>query len=423
MAYFLMGSDGNLVTGMDSAFGITESGKELIRHSEKLISTDNIITSDIDSFYFELTKPTEKMFSVKNILLRLNSDFKLENFCGLVIDDLQTFKEYEREKDSLVYFCGDVLHTKGIENLRVIAEFSTNYTDEHCLVQIGEVPRNFFNVGIYFPCFFPIDTDYYKKITSEHTFQTLGLSTKDGVAFRKGIYLTPITKENDVTKFNLLRCSTTLEGPTDNFRTTDWEIVNKINETIKFFYNNALLNHVLAQTYHNTTTNGKQRKAKISEHSDKTKDMPSSGLIVFCSFYENSTLINERSMTKLRFRRKAGVDESLEKEFDVTLHPNSVFVISLETNRLYTHEIIPSILPVDKIPVRMGYVIRCSNAEATFRDGHTYIGEKLLEPPTDEGIAELKHMYMLENTTTQVIDYSNKFYFSLNQGDYMEPIV
>ena len=47
----------------------------------------------------------------------------------------------------------------------------------------------------------------------------------------------------------------------------------------------------------------------------------------------------------MRFRLKPEAQKlypDLTKDFDITLYPNSVFLMSLETNRLYTHEIIPS---------------------------------------------------------------------------------
>jgi hypothetical protein len=47
--------------------------------------------------------------------------------------------------------------------------------------------------------------------------------------------------------------------------------------------------------------------------------------------------------------------------------------MSLEMNRLYTHEISPSHLPMDLIPLRLGYVIRCSKTKAIYKDNKTYI--------------------------------------------------
>src|SRR5690606_19207153 len=115
----------------------------------------------------------------------------------------------------------------------------------------------------------------------------------------------------------------------------------------------------------------------ITKHSDKTKDMPKNGLIVFCTFLKDLDkfptlrasetdpydLIYGKNMSvlsKLRFVRKSETPEIYPQMFEICLYPNSVFAISLETNRLYTHEICPSVLPIEHLPVRMGYVIRCS---------------------------------------------------------------
>ncbi len=50
---------------------------------------------------------------------------------------------------------------------------------------------------------------------------------------------------------------------------------------------------MLAQTYHNSTTeDGKQKKARISRHSDKTKDMPSNSVMAFCTFYDFKSLFD-----------------------------------------------------------------------------------------------------------------------------------
>jgi hypothetical protein len=65
---------------------------------------------------------------------------------------------------------------------------------------------------------------------TEHQFQHLTESNKPGTAFRKGIYITNVTTtENDTLEFNLLRCSSNLDGSTDNFRDTDNHIIKEIN--------------------------------------------------------------------------------------------------------------------------------------------------------------------------------------------------
>lgn len=162
--------------------------------------------------------------------------------------------------------------------------------------------------------------------------------------------------------------------------------------------------------------------------------MPKNGLMAFCTFYKDLSSTNDENdylykgtsvLTKLRFKLKDCVkDHTLEKKFDIILYPNSVFIMSLKTNRLYTHEIIPSSLPVDKIPTRLGYVIRCSNTKAIYKNGETYIDKdnqyNKLEKITDENIKELKDLYVKENLTDELVEYP-KIYYSMNEGDYKEP--
>lgn len=388
-------------------------------------------------------------------------EYLMSNFCGKVFHDIDNFNNHTLQSDSIIYLCGNIGQTlKEMNNssnsnaeILVVYQLAYNY-DCMSITHLGQVPLNVHGVGVYFRLFFDPQEDYFGSISSEHKFQCLTESNKSGEAFRTGIYLTEVEERKDETKFRLLRCSSNLKGPTDNFRATDRDIVDMANNVSNAFFNgNAKLNHVLAQIYENRTltseSNSKiEKKAKIKEHSDKTKDMPENGLIAFCTFYRGfkegfeSVLKDVKTanvdqfdyhykncsvLTRLRFRLKKSVtDQSMQKQFDVTLYPNSLFIIPLSTNRLYTHEIVPSPLPIDKLPTRLGYVIRCSKTEAVFKDGKTYIAEdgKYIElaEPDEEGVSKLKELYREENLSDKIINYG-KFYFSLNNGDYQEPIV
>ncbi len=208
-----------------------------------------------------------------------------------------------------------------------------------------------------------------------------------------------------------------------------------------------------------------QKKAKIKAHSDKTKDMPRNGLIAFCTFYQSSGSSGNRNpsikqdsqnskdfdfqddkasapLTRLRFKLKTNSiktsgssmeiinfnSNSKNKSpinFDVILYPNSVFVIPLSTNRFYTHEIIPSGLPVDKLPTRLGYVIRCSNTEVFYfnKDKKVYFNnDECLTDMTAEEDSTLRDLYLKENTTSEIITYQPS-YSSMNKGDYLKPIL
>ena len=310
-------------------------------------------------------------------------------------------------------------------------------------VDLGRVPIRVHDVGVYYRRFFDPDADHFGRITAEHEFQTLTESTKPGTAHRTGIYLTPVTRDGDDLHFRLLRCSTNLAGPTEGFRPTDTGIVEALDrEAAVVFRDHAPLNHVLAQIYHNTAAapGRKQAKAKISAHADKTKDMPANGIMAFCTFYDGLDKLRPMpgdpfdrgvkgasGLTRLRFRLKDPADErdGVPARFSLTLYPGSVFFMPLSTNRLYTHEIRPSALDAELLPLRLGYVVRCSNAEAVHKNGATYLkkngGLVKLHPPTQEGMDELRRLYAEENKSSSFIDYGDDIPFSMNKGDYVAP--
>ncbi|MDX2296674.1 MULTISPECIES: hypothetical protein [Streptomyces] len=355
-----------------------------------------------------------------------------------------------------VYLCGDIADYEG---RRLDSAARVFVVDERAhgrrgdegapwpVVGLGRVPVRVHGVGVYYPRFFGSGTDHFGRISAEHTFQSLTESTKPGTAHRSGIYLTPVEEDGDELHFRLLRCSTNLSGPTEGFGPTDTRIVEELNrEAAAVFRDQAPLNHVLAQIYHNTlaTPERKQSKARISAHADKTKDMPANGIMAFCTFYDGLDKLQPLAddpfdygvrgvsgLTRLHFRRKdrtGALDGTrLPEQFTVTLHPGSVFFVPLSTNRLYTHEIRPSALDAESIPTRLGYVVRCSRTEAVHKDGQTFLklaGDLVkLEPPTPAGMDELRRLYAEENRTSSFIDYGDAFLFSMNTGDYRAPRV
>lgn len=402
-------------------------------------------------------KPENTISKEKNILVvprgreSSNPDLQqlMSHFCGRVVED---WVEVPADSGNCqVYFCGDAsdLGARGrpiraIEELCTGMDAVTNGTVER--IPLGRVPVVVQGAGVYFRGFFEGE-DYFRRIKAEHGFQNLTDSNKPGTAFRKGIYLSEVKEgPGESLRFHLLRCSSNLSGPTDNFRETDRGIIAAINAAAReVFELETSLNHVLAQVYENKAiaeTETKEKKAKIKAHSDKTKDMSGDGLIAFCTFYDPAQFQHLKpsqtdrfdwchrgisGLTRLHFRLKeAASDPSLPREFSVTLYPNSVFFIPLSTNRLYTHEIRPSILSVTQIPTRIGYVVRCSDQEAVFENGQTYLvegGNRIpLQPMTPEGMAELKATYREENTSVERIIYG-KVDFSMNAGDYQMPIL
>lgn len=207
------------------------------------------------------------------------------------------------------------------------------------------------------------------------------------------------------------------------------------------------------------TSGGKERKAAIKAHSDKTKDMPASGVLAFCSFYESfeggafrgkharlhhpasdpfDFCVGESfgrgasALTSLHFQLKRDVhDASLAREFSVTLYPDSLLLIPLSSNRLYTHEIRPSLLPVAYIPTRLGYVARCSKTRALFSAaaGTRVVSAcdsrlRALVPGSAADLRSLRSLYFAENTSSDVVRYGDAYgdvFFSMNGGDFLAP--
>jgi hypothetical protein len=344
------------------------------------------------------------------------------------------------------------------DRVLIVEECSWNYDTfvmrTRCSpTHLGMVPIDVHRVGVLFRSIahkhsysqMPND-DMFQRVAGAHNFQSLTESNKAGVALRKGIYLSEVSKMGDGTTFNLLRCSSNFAGPTDAFAEVDRSIISKANDLAAVFFSKpAELNHVLAQIYYNirNADTEKESKATIKAHSDKTKDMPRNGLIAFFSCYDFSRVADVGQvdaydfdvrakkggvsmLTQLRFILKDPAKyPQAERDFRVTLYPNSLFIISLEMNRLYQHEIRPAALSIDKLPTRMGYVMRCSNVKAVYRDKAYIIDsgtgeERELEPMTADEMERIKALYREENLSDQIIVYP-PIYTSLNDGDYLRP--
>ncbi|MDX3341743.1 hypothetical protein PV409_27645 [Streptomyces sp. ME02-6979.5a] len=389
----------------------------------------------------------------------LRDDDVVRDFFGFTITPEHLASDAPDLARKTVYLCGDVSgisdsQLRVADRVFVVRELSSGYGEDAdapwAVVGIGRVPLRVHGVGVYYRRFFERDADHFGRISAEHAFQSLTESTKPGTAHRSGIYLTPVTEDGDGLHFRLLRCSTNFSGPTESFRPTDTQIVDALNrEAADVFRDQAPLNHVLAQVYHNTlaTPERKQSKAKISAHADKTKDMPANGIMAFCTFYDGLDKLRPLAedpfdhgvkrasgLTRLHFRLKKSAEgvegpeeTALPQQFTLTLYPGSVFFMPLSTNRLYTHEIRPSGLDAELLPTRLGYVVRCSSAEAVHKDGDTYLkkagGLVRLGPPTEDGMDDLRRLYAEENRTASFIDYGDSFLFSMNSGDYDAPRV
>ena len=335
-------------------------------------------------------------------------------------------------KSGLEYVAGDLEH-KAYDAL-VVRELSRNWHDDAKLISVGEVPLDVHGLGVLFPEMFG---DCFEQFEQDHKLGELTLGENKTNAGRKGMLLSEVGEDGS---FQLMRCSTNFELPTHNLSAADRKAMRRVNEAARRVFGEVpAVNSILAQKYVNTA----QLKSRISSHSDKTKDIAPDSFIAFVTHYDMKTnapqkgkkklrrvgydwLCGETSvLTKLRFRRKQGAPSLEPETFDVTLYPGSVFMIPLRTNELYTHETVPSNLPHDWLPTRLGCVMRCSRSRAVFRDGAAYIvdGEELrpLTKPTPEQLKWLKDMYRRENLTTERVVYP-LVDFTMNDGDLLAPV-
>jgi hypothetical protein len=385
---------------------------------------------------------------------RKELDLLSRNFLGKTCKDPNDISNIDEE--GIIFFIGNVADFYkefpkfAGKELRIVSQLSSNCEDfPENMIPLGQVPVNIHGVGLYVRTLFPEHVHLFENLQEDHLFQTLTEGNKVSRSHRKGIYLSKmdLNDDNDIF-FSLLRCSTNLDGPTEEFSSLDDKIVEQVDKITKeFLYEPAQLNHVLAQIYENSmrTSGSKQKenKARIKAHSDKTKDMPENGCIAFTTFYEKSfppgvkrskddpyDFVYKKTsvLSKLLFKLKECVKDKkhLKEEFTIRLYPNSVFIIPLSTNRLYIHEIVPPTLPPSKIPTRMGYIIRCSKTRAVYRGGKTFLLEDenrlSLNRPTEADMKHLKELYFKENTLDHFVDYGS-IRFSMNNGDYLQPLL
>src|SRR6188768_3204347 len=163
------------------------------------------------------------LVDARNVLVASPDQRLAFDFFGAVVDDLPA-----DVAGKTLYLTGDVARFRGrfdgAARVFAVEELACNYGSLE-RVRLGRVPVRVAGVGVYYRRFFD-DDDFFSRVCAEHTFQTLTESVKPSKAHRTGIYLTPVSQHGDELRFHLLRCSTNLSGPTENFCATDWHIVN-----------------------------------------------------------------------------------------------------------------------------------------------------------------------------------------------------
>ena len=294
-------------------------------------------------------------------------------------------------------------------------------------------------IGMLWPKFIDNQEEILSQMNNVHTFHPLTESNSQDLSFRTGYYTSEVTecineKNESELWFNLLRCSTNFRNAgTHSFTKIDRELMSMVNKIREEYYpGTAELNHGLVQKYVNKQGETKVNKAVISRHSDKTKDMPENFVIAFLSFYEsnnnnnNNNYIDDNLLSRLRFRSKT--DRS--KYEDMIFYPGSLLIIPASTNDKYTHEIKASKALIDDLPTRVSYTMRSSDQLAVFNesDNKTYILDQnknkvLLEVPNEKQFKKIKDLYKDQNMKIGNPDYSEVKRYSVNDGDFVKPIV
>ena len=257
------------------------------------------------------------IINTSNILLCKNLDIfnkniEIQYFLGVILFEIFDFEELKNKR---IYFCGDVKKNLNLlqkfSNINIIYELSTNFDnyikDSYTFISIHKIPLNIHNVGVFYKSLFS-NKNYFEKIQQEHNF-------------------------------------------TNNLKNIDYEIINIINNEIKYNFTQSIeLNNIFIQTY-NTNMDYFNKNINIEEN----------GVIVFCTFYEKEPEF-KTFLSEIKFKLKDKIMyPEFQEEFTLTLWNNSVFIIPQKTNMLYTYEIIQPEFLSKHIPKRINYIISYFN--------------------------------------------------------------
>ena len=189
------------------------------------------------------TQIEAKLVAANHVLVALSEQRPELDFFGSVVTLEDLAHGGQSFAGRTVYLTGDIskineLELKDAARVFVIEKLSRDYGPEVELVALGRVPIRVADVGVYYRRFFADDHDLFHDICREHTFQSLTESVKPSTAHRTGLYLTPVTQHGSELHFHLLRCSTNLSGPTENFCANDRRIVDALNREAAAIFRN-----------------------------------------------------------------------------------------------------------------------------------------------------------------------------------------
>jgi hypothetical protein len=319
-------------------------------------------------------------------------------------------------------------------------------------VELNQLPLKVGGMGVLWPYCFENQKQWINEIMRAHLFQEIRSTNKRGHFLANGFYATEVQRnpeqgkeEKEGLQFKLLRGSISLVGPTQNLQQVDFTILKRANEYVSHHFRNIpLLNHIWGQLHLTDTF----KKPTNTICSDKTQDMPDRAVIGFITFYtipdgikytrrghgleEDVFYKNTSVLTQLRFLRKKDAPTDYPQYINVRLLQNSLFIIPLHMNRFYTYSTVAPSIPDHIGWTRVVYVVRTSHTDALWEKGFTWLQSKekgkeewhKLRSPTLDEISKLKEHHLEQNASSAVIDYrKQKWFFSLNKGDYLCPIL
>jgi hypothetical protein len=383
------------------------------------MSIENELLTDVHILLYAHVKPASKLLGAEFMYLKLH-------FCGKVVENV---REIKRSINTIIYFCGNALRSP--LDAFVIKELSYNITTQST-VSLGAVPINISGAGIMFRRFFTKDC-IFSEITNDRAFKQVTENCGSEKIAHTGLFLSPVERHRDGLKYYIQRSRMVCSEPLSCMKTIDAEITSLVNVSVNsFFKSKVRFNHIFADLH----SPAENRKYKPFNKSENTKDMHADALIAYCTFYKDYDgldFIRQSSddsifdcayggtsiFPKMRFKlkRDAPLDKYMRNSFTVTLYPNSLFVISLSTNRFYTHEVI---MPNTKKLTRVNYTLCSSKTWVLFRN-RPYIYENGILTRMDKiGGERLEELCSKENNSSIKIDYPN-VYCSLSEGDYKEP--
>jgi len=126
--------------------------------------------------------PEARLADTRHVLIALSpldDERAIADFCGAVVTDATHLPDLA---DKAVYLCGDLSRASAFDlsaarRVEVIRDLShgdeaTDDRERWARVDLGRVPLRVHGVGVYYRRFFDPSGDHFRRICSEHAFQS-----------------------------------------------------------------------------------------------------------------------------------------------------------------------------------------------------------------------------------------------------------